>query len=173
MSEVTENTEIIINTFNSYTSKIENDKVEDKLEDKVEDKLEDKLEEKIEEKVEIKIEEKVEEQVSITENPKPFRSINYDKYDILYAAHMKTMYTYVETDIKEEFNTFTENLIDENSICRYKLLDAIEIFKIFKYKLLKNNNNNKDYKDYNDYVSWIKFTDAAFNYRPYQPCVIS
>jgi hypothetical protein len=103
----------------------------------------------------------VEEQVTITENLKPFRSINYDKYDILYAAHMKTMYKYVESDIKEEFNTFTENLIDENAICRNKLLNAIDEFKY------NDTNTNTGYS------SWMRFTDSAFNYRPYQPCTIS
>ena len=105
----------------------------------------------------------VEEQVTITENLKPFRSINYDKYDILYAAHMKTMYNYVESDIKEEFNTFTENLIDENAICRNKLLNAIDAFKY----------NNTDSNTNTGYSSWMRFTDSAFNYRPYQPCIIS
>ena len=77
-----------------------------------------------------KVEEKVEELVTITENLKPFRSNNYDKYDILYAAHMKRMYVYVETDIKEEFNTYTENIIDEQAICRIKLLNAINLIKL-------------------------------------------
>lgn len=104
--------------------------------------------------------------IKIEEELKPFRCSNYDKYDILYAAHMKTMYKYVENDIKEEFNTFTENLINENSISRDKLLNAIDTFK-YQYKLLKNNDTN------NDYTNWLRFTDAAFNYRPYQPCVIS
>ena len=110
-----------------------------------------------------KVEEKVEELVTITENLKPFRSNNYDKYDILYAAHMKRMYVYVETDIKEEFNTYTENIIDDQAICRIKLLNAIDTFK-YKFKLLKNTDN---------YKNWMKFTDEAFNYRPYQPCIIS
>jgi hypothetical protein len=108
---------------------------------------------------------KIEEEVTITETTKPFRGINFDKYDILYAAHMKTMYNYVESDIKEQFNTFTEHLIDEYAICRNKLLDAIDAFK-YKY-------NNTDNDTDNDNRNWIRFTDAAFNYRPYQPCVIS
>jgi hypothetical protein len=111
---------------------------------------------------------KIEENVTITEPLKPFRCSNYDKYDILYAAHMKTMYKYVENDIKEEFNIFTENLINENSISRDKLLNAIDTFK-YQYKLLKNNDTDTN----NDYSNWLRFTDAAFNYRPYQPCVIS
>ena len=76
---------------------------------------------------------------------------------------MRRLYEYVETDIKEEFNTFTEHLIDENAISRHQLLDAIDTFK-YKYKLLKNTDN---------YSNWMRFTDEAFNYRPYQPCIIS
>ena len=159
MSEVTEN------TVNSDITKIE-EQVEDnnKEDNKVEDnKVEDINEEDINEE-----DIKVDETVTITENLKPFRSSNYDKFDDkfdkLYAAHMKTMYNYVESDIKEEFNTFTENLIDEEeAISRFKLLDAIDNFK-YKYKLLN---------DKCDYSNWMKFTDEAFNYRPHQPCIIS
>jgi len=109
----------------------------------------------------------VEEKVTITEHIKPkiFRCIHYDQYDVLYATHMKRMYAYVENDIKIEFTKFTEHLIDEeNAISRNKLLDAIDEFK---HILLKNNDTNNDYKN------WIRFTDEAFNYRPYQPCIIS
>lgn len=112
---------------------------------------------------------KIEEKVTIIEHTKPkiFRCINYDQYDVLYASHMKRMYTYVENNIKIEFTKFTEHLIDEeNAISRNKLLDAIDEFKdIF----LKNNDTNSN----NDYKHWVRFTDEAFNYRPYQPCIIS
>ena len=119
----------------------------------------------------------VEEKVTITVNPKPFRGINYDNYDILYAAHMKRMFIYVESDIKEEFNIFTENLIDENAICRNRLLNAIDSLPYkFQYKSIINNDNDNDTKtitDTNTYSNWMRFTDEAFNYRPYQPCIIS
>ena len=108
----------------------------------------------------IKIEE---EKKNSIENSKPYRASNYDNYDILYAKHVRRLYEYVETDIKEEFNTFTEQLIDDNAISRHQLLDAIDTFK-YKYKLLKNTDN---------YSNWMRFTDEAFNYRPYQPCIIS
>jgi hypothetical protein len=99
-----------------------------------------------------------------TENTlQPFRASNYDKFDILYATHVKRMYLYVEDDIKEEFNTYTKNLINEEAISRFKLLDAIDNFK-YKYKLLN---------DKYDYSNWMRFTDEAFNYRPHQPCIIS
>ena len=106
-----------------------------------------------------------------TENTlQPFRASNYDKFDIVYATHMKHMYSYVEDDIKEAFNTYTENLIDEEAITRFKLLDAIDTFKYkFQNKSIINNDTNTN----NDYSNWIKFTDEAFNYRPYQPCIIS
>jgi hypothetical protein len=114
-------------------------------------------------KIEEHVEEHVTEKKNSIENSKPYRAINYDNYDILYAKHVRRLYEYVETDIKEEFTTFTEHLIDDNAISRHQLLDAIDTFK-YKYKLLKNTDN---------YSNWMRFTDEAFNYRPYQPCIIS
>ena len=104
--------------------------------------------------------------------PKIYRCIKYDQYDILYAAHMKRMYKYVDNDIKNEFTKFTENLIDEeNSISRNNLLNAIDDFKctLIYNSIIKKDNKDAEYR----FIQWMKFTDEAFNYRPYQPCVIS
>lgn len=104
--------------------------------------------------------------------PKIYRCIKYDQYDILYAAHMKRMYKYVDDDIKNEFTKFTENLIDgEDAISRNKLLNAIDDFKctVIYNSIIKKDNKDAEYR----FIQWMKFTDEAFNYRPYQPCVIS
>ena len=126
------------------------------------------------------------EETMILEKLKPFRSATYDQYDILYAAHVKRMYTYVDDIIVLEFNKFTENLLDEKAITRNKLLNAIENFPyIYQYKINKDMNDGKDDTDMNDgnldnkvnnkvdYTAWMRFTDEAFNFRPYQPCIIS
>jgi hypothetical protein len=88
---------------------------------------------------------------------KPYRIIKYDDYDKKYATHMKSMYRNVDTNIKEQFDIFTENLLDDNYINRTSLIDAI-----YQFTSYTNNNN-----------AWNLFTDAAFNYRPWQPCCIS
>ena len=88
---------------------------------------------------------------------KPYRIIKYDDYDKKYATHMKSMYRNVDTNIKEQFDIFTENLLDDNYINRTSLIDAIHQFTYY------TNKNN----------AWNLFTDAAFNYRPWQPCCIS
>ena len=155
MSEVTEN------TVNSDITKIEEQVEDNKVEDnKVEDnKVEDNNEEDINEE-----DIKVDETVTITETLKPFRSSNYDKFDIMYATHMKRIYQVVEDKIKAEFNKYTDNLIDEEeAISRFKLLEATDTFK---YKFILVNNKY-------DYANWFRFTDEAFNYRPHQPCIIS
>ena len=114
----------------------------------------------------------LEESVSLENKLKPYRSTTYDKYDILYASHMKRMYTYVDDTIKLEFNKFTENLLDEKEITRNQLLNAIDNFP-YKYQYKINKDENKDKNKVIDFSAWIRFTDEAFNYRPYQPCVIS
>ena len=91
---------------------------------------------------------------------KPYRNIKYDEYDKKYATRMKTMYENVELHIKEQFDIFTEKLIDDNYISRNNLLDAIQDFT-------KQNNNKVKY------ILWERFTDEAFNYRPWQTCCIS
>ena len=104
------------------------------------------------------------ESVETTPVLKPFRSNVYDNYDLLYANHMQYLYTYVELNIKNKFDIFTENLVYEKYINRNQLLNAIDNFKYKFVFTIKN-------KD--EYLGWTKFSDEAFNYRPYQPCIIS
>ena len=107
----------------------------------------------------------LEETMPLENKLKPFRSTEYDQYDILYAAHMTRMYAYVDANIKLEFNKFTENLLDEKKITRIQLLNAIDTFT---YK-----EENKEENKVIDFSAWSRFKDEAFNYRPYQPCIIS
>lgn len=84
---------------------------------------------------------------------KKYRVDIYDEYDKMYAIVLKR-YT-----CPQAFHDFTENLMNETYINRFKLLDAIDDYKIAglhkKFPLL------------------IEFQEKAFNYRPYQHCCIS
>jgi hypothetical protein len=82
----------------------------------------------------------------------------YDHYDTMYATQLAEIFQRnIEIDAQESFNLMTENLMEDKQIRRCCLLDAI-----------------RDYERANgcDRLH-VSFTDAAFNYRPYQPCVIS
>ena len=76
----------------------------------------------------------------------PYRACIYDFYDEKYATLIKSM------KYPEEFNTFTQGLMDEPRINRGCLLNAID--------------------DYHSSKSGPRLSDAfknnAFNYRPYQ-----
>jgi hypothetical protein len=81
---------------------------------------------------------------------KKYRVTFYDNYDEMYATEMRK---YV---IPPAFNDFTDGLMDETHISREKLLTAIGDYnKTHPVHPLASN-----------------FEDSAFNYRPYQPCVI-
>ena len=85
-------------------------------------------------------------------NPlKKYRYREYDVHDEKYATQMK------KYDIPQEFKDFTEGLLDETHINRFALLQAIEDFQRARPDVE---------------LSGV-FQDGAFNYRPYQPCVIS
>jgi hypothetical protein len=95
------------------------------------------------------------ESVASTSNSlRKYRAPSYDKYDEMYANRLKH---YV---IPDSFHVFTDYLMEESHINRFKLLDAIADYKASdvckQFPLL------------------INFEDTAFNYRPYQPgCIIS
>lgn len=81
----------------------------------------------------------------------------YDHYDTLYATKLSEIFQQnIHSDAQESFNLFTENLMENKQISRNCLLDAI-----------------RDYEQTNgcDQLH-VSFTNVAFNYRPYQPCVI-
>jgi len=78
---------------------------------------------------------------------------NYDKFDELYATRMK------QFSLPDSFHDFTEGLMREKYISRFKLLDAIDDYK--RAGLNKTN------------PLLINFEECAFNYRPHQGCTIS
>ena len=86
-----------------------------------------------------------------TDPLKKYRAEKYDVHDEKYATQMK------KYEIPHEFRDFTEGLMDETHINRFGLLQAIEDFQ----------------RAHPDVELSCVFQDCAFNYRPYQPCVIS
>jgi hypothetical protein len=91
----------------------------------------------------------------------------YDNYDELYAMEMKRHFSKLSINAQNEFNLFTDNLMVEKFINNNKLMDAIKDFKKTEYFI------NID----NDFAlpafAWNVFDNESFNYRPWQPCVIS
>ena len=103
----------------------------------------------------------------------------YDKYDELYALELQRHFSKLNSDLQIRFNLCTYNVMDEKYINRYKLLDAIEDFKktedfinYFSNNDNEDNENNNDIKYKMKKYEWNHFCDQAFNYRPWQPCVI-
>jgi hypothetical protein len=74
---------------------------------------------------------------------------------------LKGSFSYIENELQNKFMLFTDNLMNENQINRFSLLQAIDDF----YKNEKNITENNNYE-------WMRFTDMAFNFRPYQTCSV-
>ena len=92
---------------------------------------------------------------TIIEERKKYRTYFYDQYDTKYATELRHCFnTYVNSSIGDQFNKFTENLMDDPQISRSCLLNAIADFETADLRL------------------GTIFTDLAFNYRPHQACVI-
>jgi hypothetical protein len=87
-----------------------------------------------------------------------YRSLSYDIYDEKYATTLKETFDFCETTVKEKFNEFTGNLLNEKAINRYGLLRAIDDYK--------KTPNGREFK-----LS-MRFQDDAFNIRPEQACII-
>ena len=79
-------------------------------------------------------------------------SAHYDEHDRTYAA---TLRNYI---CPEAFHEFTDNLMSETHISRFKLLDAINDYKVAGLHKI--------------HPLLINFEDCAFNYRPHQGCVV-
>ena len=83
-----------------------------------------------------------------------YRIANYDVYDKIYATEMKNSFLYNTTETQAKFNEFTEQLMEDVQISRFKLLDAIH-----------------DY-DRSEYVKRFPLTagfkNNAWNFRPHQ-----
>ena len=90
---------------------------------------------------------------------KPYRSIrNYELSDKNYTDKLKKQFNELPPHLKNKFQSFTENLMDDKYISNFKLLDAIHDFKI------------KNSEICNDSYCWKVFDDEAYNYRPWQCC---
>ena len=86
---------------------------------------------------------------------------HYDKFDEMYATVLKNHFNSLSLITQQEFNLFTNNLMDEKFIARYKLLDAISDFtKTEQFTNILSSNLPQ--------YAWTCFDNNAFNYRPYQ-----
>ena len=85
---------------------------------------------------------------------KKYRLTNeqYDEFDEMYATRLK------QYSLPDSFHEFTEGLMSEKSISRFKLLDAIDDYK--KAGLHRTNPLPDS------------FDNCAFNYRPHQGCIV-
>ena len=95
---------------------------------------------------------------------KPYHSTNLDECDKMYATKLKEKFLNLSNTFQEKFQKFTENLMNENYINRYMLLDAIRDFEL-KYKI-----NDIFWTSFSDKINdifWASFSDSAFNFRPY------
>ena len=83
--------------------------------------------------------------------------------DMDYSNKMKELYNRNFTgELKEKFDEFTNNMMTiEAVITRDKLLDLLDVFQV-KNHVLDNDNS----------LMWAPLSNNAFNYRPYQPCVV-
>jgi hypothetical protein len=87
----------------------------------------------------------------------PYRTVLNDKFNKLYADGIKKTFILLPLNLQIEFEKFTENLMQEEYIARGLLLDAINCFYRHFYALCDAS------------YMWTKFSDNAWNYRPYQP----
>jgi len=94
---------------------------------------------------------RIDEHVINVQLLKKYRAMTYDIHDEEYAKQMK------KHDIPDAFKEFTDGLMDETHINRFSLLQAIEDYNKTRPVIMLS----------------LVFQDAAFNFRPYQSCVIS
>jgi hypothetical protein len=99
--------------------------------------------------------------VEAAEKPKKrsYRDYIFDHHDTDYANTLKRCFTSNDEITRQYFNEVTDNLMDDKQISRHGLLDAIDDYKRSGYNVF--------------YPLSTVFTDNAFNYRPWQGCVIS
>ena len=102
-----------------------------------------------------------EEPIKVDLAPPPLKKYRlqpeiYDDYDKQYATYMQTLPIYGN---RQPFNDFTDDLLTETHISRFQLLDAIHEYNAAGLG--------------ETYPLGEAFENAAFNYRPHQPCTIS
>ena len=90
---------------------------------------------------------------------KPYRDIrNYEPSDKKYTDDLKKVFNELSPLLKSKFQSFTENLMDDEYISNFMLLNAIRDFKI------------KNEEICSDSYDWKAFNENALNYRPWQCC---
>ena len=92
--------------------------------------------------------------MSKEQTSKKYRCYAYDDHDTFYADKVKIYFSSLENNVKDNFMLYTDDLMNENQISRFKLLDAISDYNCSGYAKM--------------YPLHISFEDNAFNYRPYQ-----
>jgi hypothetical protein len=85
------------------------------------------------------------------------------RMDLEYSNKMKELYNNKFTgELKEKFDEFTNNMMTAEAIIkRDNLLDILDDFKLKNNAVVVDNSH-----------AWVLLSDNAFNYRPYQPCVV-
>jgi len=85
------------------------------------------------------------------------------RMDLEYSNKMKELYNNNFTgELKEKFDEFTNNMMTSEAIIkRDNLLDILDDFKLKNNAVVVDNSH-----------AWVLLSDNAFNYRPYQPCVV-
>jgi hypothetical protein len=103
---------------------------------------------------------------------KKYRATVYDIHDTTYAKELKKSFSNLENDLQNKFMLFTDNLMNEEQINRFSLLDAIDDF-VKDFSKTEKKTEKKTIIDiiYNN-VEWQNFANNAFNFRPYQSCSI-
>ena len=87
----------------------------------------------------------------------------WERMDLDYSNKMKEIYNRnFNGPLKEKFDEFTNNMMTtETIIQRDKLLDLLDVFQVKNHVLVNDNS-----------LMWAPLSNNAFNYRPYQPCVV-
>lgn len=81
-----------------------------------------------------------------------YRALKVDFYDRVYANKLREYFNNLDEATRNSFNNFTEGLMNETHINRYKLLEAIGHYE----RCIPVSSH-----------TWTRFMDGAFNVRPY------
>ena len=81
----------------------------------------------------------------------------YDKLDQIYTNKLKEHFECCEEPVKEEFIKISK-IITQPVFNRNELLDITDYVDLY---FKQNNNSNRT-------ENWFNFTNAAFNFRPWQ-----
>ena len=110
----------------------------------------------------MQVDTKVHDNANATRAPhinKKYRAFAYDNFDKQYADQLrKNFFVTMDHDTREQFNKFTEYLMEETHINTHSLMDAVNDYALTPQALT--------------YPLSCSFSDLAFNCRPHQPCTI-